>query len=511
MSFHLYDIIELYSNADGSVQFIELRVGNVDGESMWQGKAITVSQDSGTSTGGGGGYGGPGPSPSGNHVFTFPKNLPSMATANTSVLIATRGFADLGIATPDFIVPSGFLFKNGGTVDFAGADSVTYGALPTDGIHSLNRGGATVINSPKNYAGASGTVPGNPIVGTNGADNLKGTAAGDYIVGKLGNDIIAGGAGSDTLKGGPGNDTYVVNSAGDKVLEEAAAGTDLIRTTATLTSLAANVENARLMGAAALDINANALNNVIFTNAGSNVIDGGPGTDTVSYQFGATSGVTVSLLSTGAQATGGSGSDTLVNVETLIGSNFADNLAGNSGNNTLNGLGGADIISGGAGADKLKGGAGGDSLDGGAGDDTIVGGGGSDFLVGGSGDDMLKGGGGSDTLNGGDGADVLVFNKILGPSNHDTMVDFTTGEDVIHLDADIFQDLSTAPTSVLNAAEYTASADGAATQADDRIIYNTLTGDLFYDSDGIGPDAPVLFATLDGAPTLAADDFLVVG
>ena len=103
MSFHLYTINELYSNADGSVQFIEMTVGNFDGQGFWAGRSISVSQGGTT------------------HSFTFPTDLPSEEmTANTTVLIATQGFANLGIVTPDFIIPSGFLFTNGGTVNYAG-------------------------------------------------------------------------------------------------------------------------------------------------------------------------------------------------------------------------------------------------------------------------------------------------------------------------------------------------------------------------------------------------------
>ncbi|MBI1732498.1 MAG: calcium-binding protein [Gammaproteobacteria bacterium] len=493
MSFHLYDINELYSNADGSIQYIELVVGNSNGQSVFDGQTISVTGGAPT------------------HSFTFPGNLPSSTTANTSVLIATQGFADLGIVTPDFIVPSGFLFTGGGTVDFAGVDSVTYAALPTDGTHSVNRSGMTITSSPENFAGDSGTVPGNPIAGTNGADNLMGTSAGDYIVGLKGNDLLDGEAGADTLQGGPGNDTYVVDSSGDVVTEAAAAGTDQVQTTATLSALAANVENLRLLGSAALDATGNALKNVIYANSGSNELDGGSGTDTLSYEFGAVSGVTLSLLSTSSQATGGSGSDTLTNIENLTGSSFADDLTGDAGANTLIGLAGADTLSGGAGNDKLKGKADADALAGGDGGDTLAGGGGDDTLAGGSGDDTLKGGAGSDTLQGDDGADIFLFNTALGVANLDTVVDFATAVDVIRLDNDIFKKLVTAPGLALKASEFAANADGEATQADDRIIYHTTTGELFYDRDGSGTKAAVLFATLEGAPTLDADDFFVVG
>ena len=92
MAFHAYRLNEIYSNADGTVQFIELVVGAINGESSWSGQSITVTQGSVT------------------HSFSFPRNLPSTTTANTSVLIATQGFAELGLVTPDYIVPANFLF-----------------------------------------------------------------------------------------------------------------------------------------------------------------------------------------------------------------------------------------------------------------------------------------------------------------------------------------------------------------------------------------------------------------
>ena len=114
MTFHLYRINELYSNGDGSVQFIEMTVGNFNGEGFWTGNSISVSQGGTT------------------HSFTFPTDLPSETTANTTVLIATKGFANLGLVRPDYIIPAGFLFTSGGgSVNYAGVDSFTYTQLPT--------------------------------------------------------------------------------------------------------------------------------------------------------------------------------------------------------------------------------------------------------------------------------------------------------------------------------------------------------------------------------------------
>ena len=140
-TFHLYTINELYSNADGSVQFIKLTVDGFSGQNLLAGRTISASQGALTNS------------------YTFPSDLPSAATQNTSVLIATQAFANLGIVTPDFIVPPGFLFAGSGTVNYADVDFWTYPALPIDGSLSLGRNGTTGVNSPKNFAGAMGTVP----------------------------------------------------------------------------------------------------------------------------------------------------------------------------------------------------------------------------------------------------------------------------------------------------------------------------------------------------------------
>ncbi len=192
MSFHLFRINELYSNASGSIQFIELTIGNINGESFWQNQSIEVTQGATV------------------HSLTFTKNLPNPNTANKSVLIATQGFANLNIVTPDFIIPDGFLFTSGSaTVDFAGVDAVIYTNLPVNGIHSIDRNGIIQVNSPKNFAGATAIVPSNTILGTNGPDQLVGTNADNTIEAGGGNDRLNGLLGNDLLNGGTGIDTAV--------------------------------------------------------------------------------------------------------------------------------------------------------------------------------------------------------------------------------------------------------------------------------------------------------------
>jgi Ca2+-binding RTX toxin-like protein len=99
------------------------------------------------------------------------------------------------------------------------------------------------------------------------------------------------------------------------------------------------------------------------TDAPSRVdFDGGIGTDVANYFF-ATAGVRVSVdLSAGD---GRPGDDDRIrrNVETVLGSAFADVLAGGPRAEHLAGLDGDDQIAGGAGEDVLSGGSGNDRID----------------------------------------------------------------------------------------------------------------------------------------------------
>jgi len=196
-------------------------------------------------------------------------------------------------------------------------------------------------------------------------------------------------------------------------------------------------------------------------NGGDDILDGGAGDDTASYADAAAA-VTVSLLRTGAQATGSSGADTLVGIENLTGSRFDDRLTGDAGANRLDGGAGNDTLLGSSGDDVLIGRAGRNLLDGGSGSDwalydwaeaavsvnllrttaqntfggsidtltgvenlvgtqfddrltgniaanTLVGGAGNDTLLGSSGNDTLMGGAGDDFLDAGTGRDAVSY------------------------------------------------------------------------------------------------------
>jgi hypothetical protein len=145
-SFHLWQIDEIFSDASGTVQFIELST-NFGGQQFLPGHSITVTQG-GT-----------------RHTFNFMMNLPG-DSANRHFLIATQGFADLGLITPDYVVPNGFLLLPNATINYAGADIVTYTSLPTDGTHSIDRNSSVMVNSATNFAGQSASVTPKPTSST---------------------------------------------------------------------------------------------------------------------------------------------------------------------------------------------------------------------------------------------------------------------------------------------------------------------------------------------------------
>ena len=153
-TFHLFQISELYSNADGSVQFVEL-TALASGQEFVGGHTITASQGSTV------------------HSYTLPTNLPG-DTAGKRFLIATQGFAALGVVTPDYVVPNGFFPLGNGTVNWADADIWNYTGLPSDGDMALLRSGGTASNSAQNFAGATGHVG----PGSGGIPNMPTT--GDY-------------------------------------------------------------------------------------------------------------------------------------------------------------------------------------------------------------------------------------------------------------------------------------------------------------------------------------------
>ncbi|MDP2066329.1 MAG: calcium-binding protein [Burkholderiaceae bacterium] len=241
-------------------------------------------------------------------------------------------------------------------------------------VENLNEG-TDLVQASINYTLAA-NVENLTLTGTT-AINGTGNSLNNTITGNAGANVLDGGAGADTMIGGAGNDTYYVDNTGDVTTEAASAGTDTVVSSITW-SLAANLENLTLSGAANINATGNAVANVLTGNAGDNVLNGGAGADTMIGGLGndtyvvdvatdvvtegvnagidtVQSGVTYTLGAnlenltlTGATALNGTG-NTLDNI--LVGNAASNTLTGNAGNDTLDGKAGADNLIGGAGND----------------------------------------------------------------------------------------------------------------------------------------------------------------
>lgn len=230
-------------------------------------------------------------------------------------------------------------------------DTVSYSDRADGGINVNIFNGITItggfINSGGFYQGgnAEDTLQNlENIIGTAFADRLVGGSSAARIEGAGGNDVISSFSGRDTILGGDGNDRISAGEDRDQLL----GGTG---------------------------------NDTLNGGLGTDTLNGGTEVDAADY-IDRNAGVSVNLfnavtitggsLNSSGLYSGGSIEDSLVSIESAIGSNFADRLVASNSNSRLEGNGGGDNISGLNGADTLIGGAGNDTLGGGAGNDVFV-------------------------------------------------------------------------------------------------------------------------------------------
>jgi Ca2+-binding RTX toxin-like protein len=257
-----------------------------------------------------------------------------------------------------------------------------------DDVYVLADGGDTILEIANEgndtvYATFTATLAANvenlfltasvAVDGTgNALDNaLTGGSGVNVLTGLAGNDTLDGSGGADRLVGGSGNDTYVVDHAGDIVVELPSEGIDVVRAAMSFI-LPSDVENLVLLEFGAINATGNSAANVLTGNASANVLDGKSGVDTMSggkgndtYVVDAASDVVTELATEGSDLVQASVGYTLgANVENLT-------LTGTAAiNGTGNAL--ANTLLGNIGANQLDGAAGNDTMRGGAGDDVYV-------------------------------------------------------------------------------------------------------------------------------------------
>ncbi|MDP3846981.1 MAG: hypothetical protein Q8R10_11240 [Pseudomonas sp.] len=299
------------------------------------------------------------------------------------------------------------VYRNGELVDLIGSDRFTVTPLGLQ-FHSnaitLSGSATDQITAKLMTLDSNGAMLQTSLPVSSGA-----FVSNDTLVGGAGNDLLDGGVGIDSMVGGIGDDTYNVDNLSDKVIENAAEGTDLVKSKLASYSLASNVENLELIGSASNGIG-NELNNQITGNqnnnalsglagndsltggAGNDTLDGGSGNDTMvggigddTYIIDSTSDYVTEVSNAGVDTikiafnatiggyiSGVSTSKSYNYIENItlstgtiatnaIGSEYSNVIIGNENNNQLFGLLGNDTLNGGSGADTMNGAEGNDT------------------------------------------------------------------------------------------------------------------------------------------------------
>jgi len=168
------------------------------------------------------------------------------------------------------------------------------------------------------------------------------------------------------------------------------------------------------------------------------------------------------------------------------------------------------FLSGGAGDDRLNSGRGDDLLDGGAGNDRLIANEGNDRLLGGVGNDDLNGGEGNDTLTGGAGNDTFLFSTAPSSANQDEITDFIHTSDKLSFSRAVFSGFGSQ--TLLTAGQFASGAGLiAATTTNQRFLYDSTSGILRFDRDGMGFLPALDVAVLSGSPTLLPSNFRLTG
>jgi Ca2+-binding RTX toxin-like protein len=386
-----------------------------------------------------------------------------------------------------------------------------------------------------------------------GHDRLLGGGGNDAISGEAGDDWIDGGAGNDGLNGdnvvphGGGRDSFAFTVA------PGASNADMIRDFVSAedrivldgTVHASSGPSGTLASgdprfwSSTSGTAHDGDDRVIYNTSNGQVWYDSDGSGSGAAQLIATLEGAPTLIATDIETINGgsSGGGQVIN-----GTAGADNLAGTAGNDTINGLGGNDTLAGSAGTDSYDGGVGFDTLDvrgtltglavnmsagtlsggfngtfvniervwSGDGNDSLTGTAAANSFSARGGNDTLVGAGGVDTLWGGTGADTFVFRE-AGTANGDSIGDWASGSDKLHLDDSAFAAIGAAGNFAAGDGRFWAAAGATAGHdANDRVVYNTSTGSLYYDADGSGSGAAQLIATVQSGATVAATDIVVI-
>ncbi len=521
--------------------------------------------------------------------------LPAFAGIENAQLLGTGALFATGSEADNQLIGNAGANKltgNGGDdtlIGGAGNDTLAGGA-GSDALQGGDGSDSYVVGLGDSVTETNGAAAGGIDLVTSDADftlgaNLEnlilvgaaitgiGNALANAITGNAQDNLLDGQGGVDKLTGGLGDDVYVIDNAGDVVIEAAGGGHDSVHSTAASYVLATNVEDLVLLAGAATGIG-NALANEITGNGGDNLLDGKAGADTMSGGDGndvyvvdspgdlvIESGTGIDEIRSAVALPG-----VVANVENYVFTGAKAVLfAGDDADNAITGTGLADTLSGAGGNDVLRGGLGADSLSGddryvvdnagdrvselgGSGHDTVesavsfsltengktVFGDLEDLTLTGTGaiagtgnalDNLIIGNGGANTLSGNAGNDTLIGgagNDVLIGGAGDDRLDASSGNDTIrytgvldgHDTVDGFNGDPAGGQDVLNLDALFDSLGIAAAQRAAHLSIATNAGrvDVFVDADGnAGNGFELLAVTLNTTSPVTVGPDIVLG
>ena len=367
-----------------------------------------------------------------------------------------------------------------------------------------------------------GNALANTLTGNERDNALEGESGNDQLWGGFGNDRLNGGEGADALWGGSGNDLYLVDHARDRVAEAVSAsdasdagGYDTVESTVSF-NLTPGLEVLILRGEANISGAGNSADELIIGNSGDNLIDGKGGVDSLNGGNGSD----IYLIASPDEHRGAEISDQgSVGIdEVRFSPTAAKPIAGSqAASPTLTlfkddvgiervvvgtGTGKLAVITGKVAAD-VNATEVGNAL-------TIIGNNGSNVLTGTAYDDILIGNGGNDVLIGGAGKDQFVFNRSpRAKTELETLRDFHSGEDQLVFLRSAFAGIGAAG-DLTKSALYSGNGAVTAHDADDRFIFDSQNGQLYYDRDGTGSAAATLIGIFTPGTELSARDIKIV-
>jgi len=428
-------------------------------------------------------------------LFTADNGTGTELFITDGTIPGTRLLADLNQASGSSDSDPEFWVGHNGVVYFAlgrgpNDDAVWRTDGTAAGTYVVSDPGGTSFNEPTLINVVQfqiANLPAQEQTGTQSGETLTGDFLVDILIGLGGDDILDGRGGIDQMYGGTGNDIYYVDTYLDEVYEVPGQGAnDQVYSSANYAlTPGSEVEvlgTRNVAGSDNLILIGNEYGQQMLGNTGNNILAGGGGVDSFVgyggndiYVTDRAGEVVVELAGQGYDSIYTSATYTIaagVSIERFVTTSQAGTAAINLTGNEV-----GQIIGGNAAANSLYGGAGQDSL------------------YGYNGNDFLEGAEGNDWLRGGAGVDRFVFREALGAaSGIDRIFDMNLADNIV-FDALAYS----GPIRSATAAEFRVGT--AALDADDRIIYDYSTGVFWFDADGNGAGAAILFGVIHGAPS----------